>query len=447
MPEENAPLLFLGTRSTKMVDDTRARPQPSRKRGRTEGNTTVPRQVTQRRADRGGRRRRTVLSLALLAIGQSDGARLSKQSMQTNETGGPSGDGVKEAGIGPDGTYNLEARYERILNLNEARAAADAAGMGNGADDWSEDAWSEDETAEGRSLQTVHSKTSSQSASASGRFETLDRLQLSKVESTSEVDSQRQDESTDGGPPDGAPDAANGGGSCRPATCEFVATYGLLPVHPSCRTYVLCQHGSLTHTFDCPEGTVFDTERNKCHGDGVCDCPDAEGEGDSGGESAGYELKLNYGTETKQPASYAGSFASSFASSGGGGSNSNSGGGSSTGSTNAAEPGSTNVIASGMVQTQSSLELASVCVSQGGFASLPLLSTNCVDYVECSEGEVAREMSCPTGLAFDLTIKGCNWIASVRSFSALFAFFCSRRLVSKIEISTCVWEISIFSLL
>ena len=366
---------------------------------------------------------------------------MSKQSILTDEAGGPSGDGVKEAGIGPDGTYNLEARYERILNLNEARAAADAAGVGNAR---SEDAWMDDDVVgEGRSLQTVHSKTSSQSAS--GRFETLDRLQLSKVESTPGIDSQRQDEPTDGGSREGTSDAANAIGSCRPATCESVVTYGLLPVHPSCRTYVLCQHGGLTHTFDCPEGTVFDTQRNKCHEDGVCDCPDAEGSGDSGGESAGYELKLNYGTETKQPASYAGSFASSFASSGGGGGNSNSGGGSSTGSTNAAEPGSTNVIASGMVQTQSSLELASVCVSQGGFASLPLLSTYCVDYVECSEGEVAREMSCPTGLAFDLTIKGCNWIASVRSFFHIYLSFSVQRGLGKIEISTCVSGKSLYS--
>ena len=347
---------------------------------------------------------RTALSLALLSIGSSHGAKLSKQSMLMNETGGPSPGGA-EAGLYPDGTYSIEAQYERILRVNEARAAAYASADAEGA--------GRVDVGEGRNLQIVHSKSSSQSAS--GRLETFDRLQHSKAESTSGDNAQQQDES-DGSSPDDAPGksgTANSWGSCRPASCESVATYGLLPVHPSCKTYVLCQHGVLTHTFDCPEGTVFDTSRNKCYEDGVCDCPDAEGSGESGRDSAGNLEKMNYGTEIKQQSSYAGSFASSFASSG----DSNHDG------SGSAKPSSGNPQTSpGMVQTQSSLELASICSSQARFATLPLLSTYCVDYVECGEGEVAREISCPTGLAFDLTIKGCNWIAQVRGFT-LSVFF------------------------
>ena len=49
-----------------------------------------------------------------------------------------------------------------------------------------------------------------------------------------------------------------------------------------------------------------------------------------------------------------------------------------------------------------------ICNGIEGPLLLPLLSTECVDYVSCVDGEVAGLLSCSEGLLFDVNTGTCN---------------------------------------
>ena len=61
-------------------------------------------------------------------------------------------------------------------------------------------------------------------------------------------------------------------GSWAPAGCARVDDYDLLPFHPNCQEYVLCQRGETTLMFSCPENALFDEGRRRCVEEGREEC-------------------------------------------------------------------------------------------------------------------------------------------------------------------------------